>query len=410
MLCVYKFGGASVKDANGVKNLKRIVTDYPGSKLLIIVSAMGKSTNLLEKIVSQKIDKEDFYPDLGLFLSYHDKICTKLFGNVPLEVSELRLELERSLEMEITDPLEFQDLIVSYGELFSTMIVSKYIGAKWVDARRLIKTDSKFTEGEVDWEKTHVAVSEGVSKELENGTVITQGFIGSDAYNRTTTLGREGSDFSAAIFAHCLDAASVTVWKDVPGLLNADPKVFPSAEKFDHISYQEVIEMTYYGAKVIHPKTIRPLAQKNIPLFVRSFIDPEGEGTRICEDQKIANKTCFVFKENQLLVSVRVRDNSFMDENKMSYILLALSQFNIKANLTHNSALTFTICMDNNITKRDRLVEHLSENYQVLYNEDLFMATIKNYDEDSFGLLPENIEPIFEEKSRSNYQVVYRVK
>ncbi|MEP1890557.1 MAG: aspartate kinase [Cyclobacteriaceae bacterium] len=407
---MYKFGGASVKDANGVKNLKRIVAEYPGSKLLIVVSAMGKSTNLLEKIVSQKLNKEDFHPDLELFLTYHNEICRELFGELPVEMSDLEASLKQSLDMETTEPLEFQDLIVSYGELFSTVIVSKHLDAIWVDARRLIKTDSKFTEGEVDWDKTHEDISADVPKQLENGVVITQGFIGSDAEGRTTTLGREGSDFSAAIFAHCLNATSVTVWKDVPGLLNADPKVFPSAEKFDHISYQEVIEMTYYGAKVIHPKTIRPLAQKNIPLFVRSFIDPEGEGTRISEDQKIANKTCFVFKENQLLVSVRVRDNSFMDEHKMSFILLALSQFNIKANMTHNSALTFTICMDNNTAKRDRLVEHLSENYQVLYNEDLFMATIKNYDEGSFGLLPGNIEPIFEEKSRSNYQVVYRVK
>ncbi|MFT7234112.1 MAG: aspartate kinase [Cyclobacteriaceae bacterium] len=410
MFCIYKFGGASVKDAIAVENLKKIISRYSGNQLLIIVSAMGKSTNHLEAIVDKIVKGDSYEKDLSQFLKYHYDLCNTLFGLIPDEIIKLEYELQKTVNAIIKNHLEFQDSVVAFGELFSTTILAKYLNVQWVDAREYIKTNDQFSEAEVDWVLTERFIQKDFPELLSKGIVITQGFIGSDVDKRTTTLGREGSDYTAAIFANCLNAQSLTVWKDVPGLLNADPKIFPKAEKFDHISYQEVIEMTYYGAKVIHPKTIHPLAKKGIPLFVRSFIEPMEKGTEISEDEKVGNKTCFIFKENQILVSVRVKDTSFMDERKMSFILQSLSHVNIKANLIHNSALTFTFCMDASVMKRDKIVSYLAEEFQVLYNENLWLATIKNHTPEAFLMLPENIEPIIEEKSRNNYQIVYRLK
>lgn len=410
MLCVYKFGGASVKDAASVRNLGELVKNYQGNQLLIVVSAMGKSTNALEDISQKKYSGQSVEVELKLFLNYHFDICLDLFGSIPEEINSLELKLENALRASIKNQLMFQDSIVAFGELFSSTILSRFLNATWIDARQYIKTNNQFTEAELDWILTEKFISKDFPSLLLRGIVVTQGFIGSDSSGQTTTLGREGSDYTAAIFANCLKAQSLTVWKDVPGLLNADPKIFPKAEKFDHISYQEVIEMTYYGAKVIHPKTIHPLAKKSIPLYVKSFIQPNESGTEISEDEKVGNKTCFIFKENQILLSIRVRDTSFMDEQKMSYILQSLGHFHIKANLIHNSALTFTFCMDANDFKLDKIVNYLSDDFQVLYNENLWLATIKNYSDASFSLLPENIEPIIEEKSRNNYQIIYRLK
>lgn len=409
MVSVIKFGGASVKDANGIKNLNKIVKNHLSGQLLIVVSAMGKVTNLLADIAEKSWSGKNAELEIIDFKTFHHEICQELFRGIPSSINQLLNLFDKCVNDKGVDERGFTDKIIAFGELLSTRIVAEHLKIKWVDARDYIKTDSKFTEADVIWAETGELIQKNLPSILEKNIAITQGFIGSDLNGNVTTLGREGSDYSGAIFSNCLDAHSLTVYKDVPGLLNADPRIFPNAEKFDQISYQEVIEMTYYGAKVIHPKTIHPLAEKGIPLFVKSFINPAMRGTEISESDKVSNKTSFVFKEDQVLISVRVQDNSFMDELKMSVILNALHSHKIKANLIHNSALTFTFCMDDVTYKKNEIIKHLSMNFQVLYNEKLCLATIKNYEENSFEKLPDDIEKIIEEKSRNNYQVVYRV-
>ncbi|WP_258098753.1 aspartate kinase [Marinoscillum pacificum] len=409
---IFKFGGASVKDADGVRNLYQIVSLHRDKPLVIVVSAMGKTTNALEVIAKKAYAKENFQEELMQLVDYHQAVCNDLFSETPQDISNWLVQLDETLKGPGKNWLQFYDQIIPFGELISTSIVYHYIkeqvSCDWLDARSVIKTNSFFTEANIDWQLTEHFIARDLPELLENGPVVTQGFIGSDLTGKTTTLGREGSDFSGAIFAYCLKAESLTVWKDVPGLLNADPKKFEGAELFDELSYQEVTELTFYGAKVIHPKTIRPLAQRDIPLYVKSFIDPSGAGTVIADKEKISTKHCFVFKENQLLVTLRVKDSSLMDEKKLVKIFQATSHANIKINLMHNSALTFTICMDDNMDKLDKLKDYLAGDFSVLYNEGLHLATIKNYESGSFSMLPAMGEKILEQQTRNNYQVLYR--
>ncbi len=410
---IFKFGGASVKNADGVTNILSIISQYREEKLVIVVSAMGKTTNALEEIAHDAFEQKNYNDGLTKLQEYHQHICLELFGTIPSEVNNLWVQLESTLKQPEENWQKFYDATVSFGELLSTTIVqlflNDHVNASWVDARQYIRTNNFYTEALVDWQLTEHYISKDFPSLLEKGPIVTQGFIGADFTGQTTTLGREGSDFSAAIFAYCLSAESLTVWKDVPGLLNADPKKFTNAELFDELSFQEVTELTYYGAKVIHPKTIRPLAQKGIPLYVRSFVNPEAAGTKISEQEKLATKPCFVFKENQLLVTLRVMDNSFMDEKKMLSVFQALDRSNIKINMMHNSALTFTFCMDFQKRKLDDLQEYLKNDFHLLYNEGLELATIKNYEDASFTFLPKNKEIILEQKTRNNYQVIYRL-
>ncbi len=409
---IFKFGGASVKDADGVRNLYEIVKRFLNKPLVMVVSAMGKTTNDLESIARQSFHEEPYLPDLRLLGDYHRGICSDLFGYVPEEVANWLLQLEAVLNHPIKKWVEFYDQVVPFGELLSTAIVSHFmkeqISCEWLDARSVVKTNSFFTEATIDWELTTQFIARDLPELLESGPVVTQGFIGSDLTGKTTTLGREGSDFSGAIFAYCLQAESLTVWKDVPGLLNADPKKFKGAELFDELSYQEVTELTFYGAKVIHPKTLRPLAQRNIPLYVRSFVNPEGKGTLITQREKTGAKPCFVFKEDQLLVTLRVKDSGLMDEKKLVTIFQATAQAHIKIHLMHNSALTFTMCMDGHMDKLHKLRDYLINDFSLLYNEGLHLATIKNYQENSISLLPPIEEKILEQQTRNNYQVLYR--
>ena len=409
---IFKFGGASVKDADGVRNLYQIVSLHRDKPLVIVVSAMGKTTNALEVIAKKAFAQENFQDELMQLVDYHQNICNDLFNETPQDISNWLVQLDETLKSPNENWLQFYDQIIPFGELISTSIVYHYIkeqvSCEWLDARSVIKTNSFFTEANIDWQLTEHFIARDLTDLLVNGPVVTQGFIGSDLTGKTTTLGREGSDFSGAIFAYCLKAESLTVWKDVPGLLNADPKKFEGAELFDELSYQEVTELTFYGAKVIHPKTIRPLAQRDIPLYVKSFIDPSGAGTVIADKEKISTKHCFVFKENQLLVTLRVKDSCLMDEKKLVKIFQATSHANIKINLMHNSALTFTICMDDNMDKLGKLKDYLAGDFSVLYNEGLHLATIKNYESGSFSMLPAMGEKILEQQTRNNYQVLYR--
>lgn len=409
---IFKFGGASVKDAQGVKNLCEIVSEFGGDELVVVISAMGKTTNALEVLAKKAFSGEQFTEAYQQLKTFHECICDELFGEVPDDVSNWLLRLDAALKEHTGEWEAFYDRIVPFGELLSTSIVYHYLRLQqpcaWLDARSCVKTDSLFTEASIDWQLTEHFIARDLPSLLEKGAVITQGFIGSDASGRSTTLGREGSDFTGAIFAYCLRAQDLTVWKDVPGLLNADPKVFEEAELFSALSFQEVTELTYYGAKVIHPKTIRPLAQRGISLHVRSFLEPAGAGTHISENEKIGLKPCYVFKHDQLLVTLRVKDNSFVDEAKLVRVFQALDHAHAKINLMHSSALTFTFCMDNSASKLEKLQAYLSEDFHVLYNEGLHLATIKNYQEHSFDLLPRPKEVIMEQKTRNNYQVLYR--
>lgn len=411
---IFKFGGASVKDAEGVRNLVTIVGHYMDKPLVIVVSAMTKTTNDLEQLALLAYEKAPYQDVLTKILNFHRGVCLELFGAIPEEVEHWLIRLEKAPEAQMGSWGQFYDHIVPFGELLSTSIIEQHLRSvtecTWLDARSYVKTNSIFTEANVEWQLTEHFISRDIPGMLKKGPVVTQGFISSDLTGKTTTLGREGSDYSGAVFAYCLHAESLTVWKDVPGLLNADPKKFPAAELFDEISFQEVTELTFYGAKVIHPKTIRPLAQRNIPLYVRSFLSPEDAGTKISQQDKLATQHCFVFKEDQLLVTLRVKDNSFMDEKKLVKIFQSMDHANIKLNLMHNSALTFTFCMDFQKAKLEKLKDYVSADFQVLYNEGLRLATIKNYHPESFDYLADIDEVIMEQKTRNNYQVLYRPK
>ncbi len=410
---IFKFGGASVKDADAVRNLKLIVQKNHKSPLAIVISAMGKITNLLEILAQKGVAGDDYNEELENFRSFHNSISMDLMGRFSQGCLKFTTELES--ELEAINGLEWiiaYDRIVPFGELISTSIITDFLVSelqvKWMDARKFIKTDEFHTEANIRWDLTNQRVNQDVRPVLKDFIVITQGFIGSTDDNVTTTLGREGSDFTGAILAHCLDAKDFTVWKDVPGILNADPKLKSKAEQFAQLSYREVTEMTYYGAKVIHPKTLKPIAQKNIPLIARSFIQDEQAGTHIGINKSIKELPVFIFKDNQLLISLEARDHSFMDERRLSVILSVLEKLNVKINLMQNSAITFSFCMDNKLHKLDPIIEALSGDFDVTYNRPLKLSTVKNYTEEAFEELPVMNEILLLQKTRHTYQVLYR--
>ncbi|MEM6642004.1 MAG: aspartate kinase [Bacteroidota bacterium] len=411
---VFKFGGASVKDADGIKNLAQIVSSFPQSPLVIVVSAMGKTTNKLEELKNLAFKQASYGTLLEEIKGYHREIAVKLLGEVP----EAYVKFEKSLEdllidLASKDEMVAYDMIVPHGELMSTSLIGAYLNKvgsaiEWMDARSIIRTDQYFSEANVDWVVTERQIQDKLSPILSSNSVITQGFIGSDVEGNSTTLGREGSDYTGAILASCLNASGLTVWKDVPGILNADPRILGKTEQYNHLSYREVTEMTYYGAQVIHPKTLKPLAQKSIPLTVRSFVNHTQQGTTISDIETTKTIPCFVFKGNQLLVTAQVKDHSFMEEKKLGLILQVLDLLNIKINLMQNSALTFSFCIDNRDFKAKRIRELLNRDFLLSFEEPLKLATIKNYTEDSFAVLPKDKSVIMEQKTASNYQVLYK--
>ncbi|WP_420577547.1 aspartate kinase [Ekhidna sp.] len=410
---IFKFGGASVKDASGLKNLAEIVSSFDSGKVVVVVSAMGKTTNKLEELVKQALAEEDYSQTLDELKDYHHGIALELLGELP----ERYVQFEKSLEDTLKDlskyePMLAYDKVVPHGELMSTSIVAafleKQISCTWFDARSVIRTDQYFTEANVDWVVTEKQVIHSLKPVAEQSVVVTQGFIGSDMEGNSTTLGREGSDYTGAILAYCLNADGFTVWKDVPGILNADPRILEGTEQYEKLSYREVTEMTYYGAQIIHPKTLKPIAQKSIPLIVRSFLDRDKTGTTIATDNTTKMIPCFVFKGNQLLVTAQVKDHSFMDEKKLGLILQVLDLLNIKINLMQNSALTFSFCIDNKEFKSKRIKELLNRDFILSFESPLNLATIKNYTPDSFNKLPWNRTVIMEQKTSNNYQVLYR--
>ncbi|WP_424963546.1 aspartate kinase [Ekhidna sp.] len=410
---IFKFGGASVKDASGVKNLTEIVSSFDSKNVVVVVSAMGKTTNKLEELVKQAHAGDDYSQTLKELKDYHHEIAQDLLDELPERYIQFEQSLEQVLkELNNCEPMLAYDKVVPYGELLSTSIIAAYldqhVSCTWFDARSVIRTDQYFTEANVDWVVTEKQIITSLKPVAEASVVVTQGFIGSDVEGNSTTLGREGSDYTGAILAYCLNADGFTVWKDVPGILNADPRILEGTEQYEKLSYREVTEMTYYGAQVIHPKTLKPIAQKSIPLIVRSFLDKGKQGTTIATENTTKMIPCFVFKGNQLLVTAQVKDHSFMDEKKLGLILQVLDLLNIKINLMQNSALTFSFCIDNKEFKSKRIKELLNRDFMLSFESPLNLATIKNYTPDSFNKLPWNRTVIMEQKTANNYQVLYR--
>lgn len=418
---VFKFGGASVVNAEAVKNLVAIIQQAEKENLLIVISAMGKMTNKLELLSNAySYGQENTHDILDEVKAYHFNILTDLFDNhshpIFNDVANTFVEIEWLLEEEASDAPDYiYDQIVSIGEVVSTKIVAAYLNesnifAVWADARNFIKTDNTYREGQVDWDKTETEIQRNLVPLLKKSIVVTQGFIGSTSENFTTTLGREGSDYSAAIFCACLDATALTIWKDVPGVLNADPKWFDKTERIPQLSYHDAIELTYYGATVIHPKTIKPLQNKNIPLYVKSFLHPTNEGTAINGINSELPVPSFIFKVNQVLISILPKDFSFIIEENLSDIFSLFHKHKVKVNTMLNSALSFSVSVDHEEKKINNLIQDLSILYKVKYNKGLELVTIRYYNQDTINRVTINKDILLEVKSRHTCQIVMKDK
>ncbi|MEO3408559.1 aspartate kinase [Mucilaginibacter sp. CAU 1740] len=418
-MLVFKFGGASVKDAAGVANLANVVKQYTDKQLLIVVSAMGKTTNALEKLTKAYMEQdEEMHAIFDEIKAYHYNILSELFepGHPVFdEVANTFVEVDWAIEDEPHDSYDFvYDQIVSIGELVSTRIVSAFLNkegvkSKWLDVRGYIHTDNTYREGIVDWDKTKASISKEIPALLEKSIIVTQGFLGGTSENFTTTLGREGSDYTASIFAASLGAESVTTWKDVPGILNADPKHFADTVKFDELSYTEAIEMTYYGASVIHPKTIKPLQNAKIPLLVKPFTDPSAPGTVIKEDGKNNFvKPVIIVKQNQVLLSVSAKDYSFVTEDHLSDVFRLFAQNHIKVNVMQTSALSFSVCFDLNEERFEKLLASLKQDFKVKYNDGLTLITTRHYADGTIAELTNGKTVLLEQVSRNTSQVVVK--
>lgn len=423
---VFKFGGASVKSANAVKCVAEIIKSYKNDNIMIVLSAMGKMTNALENITHSYFYKEnDLIDKYNLFIEYHYDIIKELFvsqsSKIYKEFKELKELLNQKLSKSPSPNYDFEyDQIVPYGELISTLILNNYlnengINCRLYDARGLIKTDNKYREAKVDWDLTIGTIQLHVfpyflENEENRKIALTQGFIGGAAYNYSTTLGREGSDYTAAIFAYALKATEAVIWKDVPGILNADPRFFNEVKKVDNLTYADAIELAYYGASVIHPDTIKPLRNKKIPLYVKSFIEPDKTGTEIHENVINNNETFFIIKPEQIVLSISPKDFSYIAEKSIIDIFTILESFKIRVNAMQTSAIGLSICINYNKFRIDSLLSVLRENYKVKYNENLVLITIRNYNSEAINKVKAGKKVILEQISRLNYQVILEEK
>ena len=424
---VYKFGGASVKDAAAILNLCRIVRDFgPQGPLVIVVSAMGKTTNALEEIYDLAYKHQDYEATLQKLEQFHQQAAAELnltaespigwyFNNLLLQLRQRLAKIKSTNDYD-----EYYDQVVSYGEMLASQLVAHALGAKSFNSQQLISTDTSWREARVNWAQTEANIRYGLNQLLLEGPVVTQGFLGGTSYGvptiqdpsktiykeRTTTLGREGSDYTAAILAYCLRAESVTIWKDVAGLLNADPKIFPDTVRYPEISYRETIEMAYYGASVIHPKTLKPLADRNIPLRVKSFLDPEAEGTLIHDCQHPALAPAFIRKTDQCLLSFESKDFAFISEENLEVIFGALAQAKLKINVMQNSAISFSVCTDFSERRINQLLDLLREQFTLHYNTGLTLFTIKNYTSASIAQLTQGKALLLEQRTRGTFQFV----
>jgi aspartate kinase len=413
---IYKFGGASVKDAECIKNVVRVLRNEGFKNTLIVISAMGKMTNAFEKIInSYHLKTNDLQQNIAFVRDYHLSIMDALFNNkahpIFTEFEQLFKELNNFMATNKSTDYNFiYDQIVGYGELLSTKIVSAYLNDvgienQWIDVREFIKTDNSYRDAYVNWEET----SKNISKLNTEKLYITQGFLGADAQGNTTTLGREGSDYTAAIFAYCLNAKSLTIWKDVDGVLNADPRFFENAQLLHQISYNEAIEMSFYGASVIHPKTLKPLENKNIPLYVRSFYSLKLSGTTVGKGHDLIPEVpCFILKQDQILVSISALDFSFMVEYNLSDIFRILHDNKLKVSLIQNSAISFSVCIDDKFNHFEHFLAELKSKYKVTYVKNVSLYTIRHATENAIEEIEQKGEVLLKQATKGTVQVVMK--
>ena len=412
---IFKFGGASVKDAESVRNLVKVLKETGHNDMLIVISAMGKTTNALEKVIHNYFDNtKELQSSIQDVKKYHNEILLDLFDSdnhvVFTQIEDLFKDLTTFFSRNRSPDYNYvYDQVVGYGELVSTLIVSAYlneIGIKnnWLDVRDFIKTDRYYRNAKIDWKATQQLISKGVKTNQLN---ITQGFLGSDANNFTTTLGREGSDYTAAVFAYCLNANSVTIWKDVPGVLNADPRYFENAQLLHQISYREAIELAFYGASVIHPKTLQPLQQKEIPLFVKSFLKPKDAGTCVGKGKTLEPKVpCFIVRKDQVLIELSSLDFSFIVEENISEIFNLLHLYKMKVDVIQNSAISFSVCVDNNYDNLEKLLLHLKAKFKVTFHKNVALYTIRHYTKNAIQQLEENKTILLKQIYNETVQIV----
>ncbi|MCK0205844.1 aspartate kinase [Ornithobacterium rhinotracheale] len=411
---IYKFGGASVKDATNVQNVEKVLQATGYNNCFLVVSAMGKTTNALEDVVSAYRNKEDYLSLLNEIERFHINIAKELIPEIhPVfeQIIKLIAEVKTFLSLNKSPKYDFvYDQVISLGELLSTKIISAYLNFKgienqWIDAREYIKTNNFYREGKVDWEKTEKNFK-GLD---EDKLYITQGFIGSDENNFTTTLGREGSDYTGAIIAYCLNADSLSIWKDVKGVLNADPRVFSNTQILKEISYEEAIELAYYGASVIHPKTLQPLQSKNIPLYVKCFEDPSLPGSVIKQGKRLDPLVpCYIVKKNQITLSISSKSFSFIDEEIIKDVYEKLSDNKIKVNLIQISAISLLLCIEDKFHNLEQLIEDLNQKYKVSTVTDCTLYTIRHAQKDSENIIPNHDKAIVRQAAINTLQLVVK--
>lgn len=416
---VFKFGGASVKDAPSVRNVYDIISKYNDQPLVVVVSAMGKTTNKFENLVNTHFQKQPTSEILEDLRTCHGNIVKELFRDnaqsVLEDIDNTLVEVEWALDDPDGLDRHFQyDQIVSIGEMLSTKIISAYLkqqglANEWVDARDLIRTDNNYQDAKIEWDATKEMTNKRISQALNKANVVvTQGFIGGTSENFTTTLGREGSDFTAAILAYCLGAQDVTIWKDVPGVLNADPKYYDNTVLIPEMSYFDAMELAYFGTSVIHPKTIKPLQNANIPLYVRSFVDHDASGTVVSNRDDLKIVPSFIVKPNQVLVSITPKDYSFVTETHFTNIYTVLSAIRMKANCAQNSAVNFSFSTNNDCEKLKQLEARLSDEYYLSFVEDAELVTIRYYDDETITRTTEGMEVLLDHRTATSAQLVVK--
>jgi len=411
---IFKFGGASVKDAESIKNVTQILKSEGTENTLVVISAMGKTTNAFEEVIKAYYNKTDKLPEkISVVETFHKNIMNNLFDandaifkEIEILLDELNWFLTRNTSRRFN---YVYDQIICFGELLSTKIVSAYlrkvgVSNHWFDVRNFIKTDSNYRDAKVDWKLTEKLITNKLDASKLN---ITQGFIAANDTENTTTLGREGSDYTAGIFAYCFNAKSVTIWKDVDGVLNADPRVFNKTTLLEQISYEEAIEMAFYGASVIHPKTLQPLERKEIPLLVRSFINPKETGTKVSKGATLVPFIpCFIVKKNQILVSISALDFSFMVENNISYIFQKLHEYQLKVNLIQNSAISFSLCVDNKFGKFDDFYNELQSQFKIETQKEVDLYTVRHFNENAIQTIEEKGKFLLQQINKETIQIV----
>ena len=412
---VFKFGGASIKDISSIKNILKIISTYNEDRLVIVVSAMGKTTNALELVVHNYFNnKENLQASISEVYNFHSEIINNLFEKshpIFSDISKSFEKLNSFIKANKSPSYSFvYDQIVSLGELLSSRIIHHFllnnnINCSFIDARNCIKTNSKYRGAKVEWNITSEKIQDYIS---DSKISVTQGFIGSDKNNFTVTLGREGSDYSAAIFAYVLNAESLSIWKDVPGLLNADPKFFKNTKLLNQISYSETIELAFYGASIIHPKTLQPLQKKEIPLLVKSFKNPQSKGTIISKGIDIEPLVpCYIFKQNLILLKLSSLDFSFMVEDNISDIFKELHKFKMKVDVIQNSAISFSVCFFDKYNKIKELIKNLEGKYKIDMHKNVSLFTIRHFDEKSIKKITNKRKLLLEQRTEKTVRLIF---